>query len=126
MKRGRGPGACRMAAEDGNRSATSLDAGPSIGTPGTPALGLGNHPNPFNPETTIRFQLPEPASATLTVFDLQGAQVRTLDLGRLDAGGHQTVWDGLDSQGRPAASGTYLYRLDLPGRSETGRMTLLR
>jgi Spy/CpxP family protein refolding chaperone len=126
MGRGRGPGACRMADAGGDRALAAPDDGLAAGKSGEPALGLGNHPNPFNPETTIQFQLPEPASVRLTVFDLQGAQVRSLELGRLEAGSHQTVWDGQDSQGRPAASGTYLYRLDLPGRSETGRMTLLR
>lgn len=122
MGAGRGAGSCRAAAKDGAGASTARDDGPT----GSPSLGLGNHPNPFNPETTIRFQLPEPATARLDIFDLQGARVRSLELGRLEAGAHQTVWDGLDSQGKPAASGTYLYRLELPGRAETGRMTLLR
>jgi Spy/CpxP family protein refolding chaperone len=127
--KGKGKGRCgtrsAVAGQEAGSMTESTATAPSKAQDAGPLL-VGNHPNPFNPETTIRFQLPEPASVRLTVYDLQGAQVRSLDLGRLDAGSHQTVWDGQDAQGRPAASGTYLYRLDGPARSETGRMTLLR
>ena len=83
-----------------------------------------NCPNPFNPQTTIRYRLPEtgPASgaeaepprpdrARLEVFDLRGRLVRRLVDRVLGAGDHQVVWDGRDDRGGAVASGVYLYRL---------------
>lgn len=90
-----------------------------------------NFPNPFNPSTTIRYQLDAPASVLLHVFDVSGRRVKTLDTGRRPAGTFEVRWDGTDLEGRPVASGVYLYRLDLThddGRttSETRKMILLK
>jgi flagellar hook assembly protein FlgD len=92
---------------------------------------LGSYPNPFNPATTIRFQLATAARVELTVFDVRGAIVSRLLQGERSAGQHAVIWDGLDDSGRPAASGVYLARLRVRERggwrqSFTQRMTLIR
>ncbi|MDD5720440.1 MAG: FlgD immunoglobulin-like domain containing protein, partial [Candidatus Krumholzibacteria bacterium] len=69
-------------------------------------------PNPFNPSTTVTFDLPRNGTVSLQIFDLRGRLVATLHRGTLPAGRHRAVWDGGDSDGRPAAAGIYLVRLD--------------
>lgn len=70
-----------------------------------------NFPNPFNPSTTIRFSLPQPGEAELTIYNLLGQRVITLVRGVQEAGGHTLVWNGCDDRGRELASGVYFYRL---------------
>ena len=88
------------------------------------------YPNPFNPSTSIRFDLAAAGQAQVTVYDVRGARVaRLLDEHR-DRGSHQVRWDGRDGAGRRVASGVYLVRLriDTPEGAvdETRRVTLLR
>lgn len=84
----------------------------------------GNYPNPFNPSTTIAFDLPREMSVRLSIFDIRGRLVRTLlDEGR-PAGTSEVLWDGTSASGGPVASGMYLYRLETPDGAQTGRMTL--
>ena len=85
-----------------------------------------NVPNPFNPMTTIKFNLPASGKATLAVFDVAGKRVRTLVDGTVEQGDHQVTWNGADDGGRPAAAGVYLYRLDSGAIHEVKRMTLVR
>jgi len=70
-----------------------------------------NCPNPFNPETVIRYDLPEAGSVRLTVYALTGQVVRRLVDGDRSAGRYSVVWDGRDEDGRDVASGVYLYRM---------------
>ena len=86
----------------------------------------GAAPNPFNPSTTIAFDLPRAADVRLAVYDLAGRLVRTLAAGRMPAGAHRVVWNGRDDRGGTAASGMYLYRLRAGEFDETRRMTLLK
>jgi len=87
----------------------------------------GNYPNPFNPKTEIRFSLPQAASVTLTVFDLQGRQVAELAGGATFGAGENVIsWDGKTDAGEQAASGLYLYRVNAGEFSETRKMTLLK
>jgi choice-of-anchor B domain-containing protein len=85
-----------------------------------------NFPNPFNPSTSIPFELRTAGHARLRVYNVQGALVRTLVDDPLPAGRHATTWDGTDDRRRPAASGVYYYRLDAGGDSSTRRMVLLK
>jgi hypothetical protein len=87
---------------------------------------LGNHPNPFNPSTTIVFALDAPGAALVRITDVSGSTVATLTLGDLPAGRHEAVWDGRDAAGRPAASGVYLYELQALGLQHTRRMILIK
>ena len=85
-----------------------------------------NRPNPFNPATTISFQMPRSGEVALRVFDPAGRLVRTLVAGRLEAGSHSAPWDGTDAGGRALGSGVYLYKFSALGETLTGRMTLIR
>jgi len=85
-----------------------------------------NQPNPFNPVTTIRFDLPKAEYVRLEIFDLQGRRVSRLLSGYLDAGAHSIWWDGLDERGRQMSSGVYYYRLHAGEFVEVKRMVLLR
>jgi len=76
-----------------------------------------NFPNPFNPETTINFDLPEAGEVAMTVTDMTGRQVRQLVSGPMQAGSHRVVWNGQDDYGRPAESGVYFITL----RAKIGR-----
>jgi hypothetical protein len=73
----------------------------------------GNAPNPFRDATRIRFGLPRPTTASLTIFNLEGRRVaRLVDGGTLPAGFHTAVWDGRDDSGRRVAAGIYFCRLE--------------
>ena len=85
-----------------------------------------NYPNPFNPETTLRFSLPQPGSARLEIFNVKGQKVRTLLAGELAKGEHRVIWNGLDDSGRAAGSGVYLYRLSSAGHVQTRKMMLIK
>ena len=92
-----------------------------------PTFALGrNTPNPFNPSTTIRFELAEAGRARLRVYSAQGGLVRTLVDERLEAKGYRVVWDGKDDRGLAAASGVYFYKLEEGTRSLTRKMSLLK
>jgi hypothetical protein len=83
-------------------------------------------PNPFNPRTTIRFDLPAAGATRLDIYDVAGRLVRTLVAEDKHQGSHEEVWDGRDAFGTEVSSGTYLARLEFGGRVETMRMGLVR
>lgn len=74
-----------------------------------------NYPNPFNPSTTITFDLPVAGYATLTVFNLLGQELQTLQNGNTAAGRTTLVWNATDHAGQAVASGVYFYRLTVSG-----------
>jgi len=80
-----------------------------------------NHPNPFNPTTEISFSLPNAADVKLEIFNIMGQQVTTLVNRYLEAGNHSVTWDGSG-----AASGVYLYRLQVGDMVDTKKMLLLK
>lgn len=93
---------------------------------GRTSLGQ-NFPNPFNPVTTIAFELPEQAGrVTLRVFDVEGGLVRTLVDERRRAGRNFVTWDGANDAGAQVASGVYFYHLRTSGYRETLKMVLLK
>ena len=90
---------------------------------------LANYPNPFNPETWIPYQLAAPAKVTLRIFAVNGALVRTLDLGHQPAGVYQqrtraAYWDGRNQLGEPVASGVYFYSLTAGDFTATRKMLI--
>lgn len=87
---------------------------------------IGNHPNPFNPRTTIAFSLPRDQHVALDVFTVDGRRVTTLVRGMQAAGVHEVDWNGLDHAGRAQPSGTYVYVMRADDAREVGRMTLVR
>lgn len=87
---------------------------------------IQNHPNPFNAATLIDFSLSEGAHTRLEVFNIMGQRVRTLMNDYTEAGRYSILWDGRDSDGRVAASGVYLYRLESGSLVSTKKMVLLK
>jgi hypothetical protein len=85
-----------------------------------------SYPNPFNPSTTISYEILNPLHVTLTVYDAAGKVVRRLLDDRQRDGMHSVSWDGRDDRGRPVSSGVYFYRLSAGERSESRRMILLK
>lgn len=76
------------------------------------------YPNPFNPVTTVAYELPETAPVTLDIYDILGRKVITLVDNRLQARGYyQVTWDGRDGQGLPLPSGIYIARLLVPPKA---------
>jgi hypothetical protein len=94
-------------------------------TAGTPLL-RANHPNPFNPRTTISFSLPEVSHVELTIYDAAGRLVRTLVCEHMAPGPHSAVWDGRTNSGSRAASGVYFCRLSTPVGTESSTMVMVR
>jgi len=87
---------------------------------------LGAVPNPFNPQTMVRFSLPAEQHVRLDIYDVQGRLVRTLVDGVRPAGMGEARWDGRDRTGRGVASGTYFARLQAGGIQQVGSLTLVR
>ena len=107
-------------------TATGVDDGP--GTVSNKNYVLHpNVPNPFNPTTRIRYEIPQASSVRITIFDVRGRLVKTLvDNRSLPAGQYEEIWNGLDDRGKNASSGVYFYRLTTPQFVQTRKMTLLR
>jgi len=89
--------------------------------------GVSNYPNPFNPQTTIAFELPNEQAVSLRIFDVSGRLVRELVDGEIYAQGRSEVtWNGRDDDGRQVAAGVYFYRLDAGEFSESKPMALVK
>ncbi len=90
-----------------------------------------NYPNPFNAGTTIQYGIPHPGQVTLDVFNILGERVITLiNNEHHDEGNYTISWDGITSNGRPAASGVYFYRISVIGQqgsfAQTKKMVVLK
>lgn len=93
----------------------------------SPAVVLfQNQPNPFNPSTTIRFDVMRAAEVELSIYDTHGGFVVNLIRGHFDVGSQTAPWNGRDARGVAQASGVYFYRLTAGGASESKRMVLLK
>jgi len=97
---------------------------------GLPAAAAGRlypaAPNPFNPQTTIRYELVRDAFAELKIYDIHGRCVRTLVDAHLAAGAYRVTWDGRDERGRRLASGVYLVQLRGTDYVDTQRVAIVK
>ena len=85
-----------------------------------------NHPNPFNPTTILRYDLPEDALVNITIYDMMGRQVKTLING-LQTPGYKTVqWDATNDKNRPVSAGLYLYTIQAGEFRQVRKMVLLK
>ena len=88
---------------------------------------LGNFPNPFNPATTIRYELSAPGRVAIEILSVRGGLIRRIDEGNRSGGAHQTAWRGETDLNVRAASGVYFYRLVVDGSPvDTRRLVLLK
>jgi hypothetical protein len=109
--------------EDGN-TVTSFDT--EVETP-APHLSLEqNHPNPFNPSTTIPFVIDKEGNVSLVIYDIAGTRVRTLVNRAMRPGSYKESWDGRNANGNAVASGVYFYRLTAGHRTLTMKALLLK
>ena len=92
---------------------------------------LPNYPNPFNPETWIPYQLAQPADITISIYNVDGTVIRTLNLGHKPSGvyqdkAHAAYWDGKNELGESVASGMYFYTLKAGNFKSTRKMLILK
>jgi hypothetical protein len=85
-----------------------------------------NFPNPFNPSTTIKFDMKAKGFVALKVYNVAGQLVRTLVNGTKDAGSYTITWDGKNNRGSGVASGIYFYKMETKDFSQTKKMVMLR
>jgi len=87
---------------------------------------LSNYPNPFNPTTTIAFEIPQAENVLLAVYNINGELIRTLANKNYSAGSHNEVWNGKDDFGNNVSSGIYIYRIKAGQFDKSARMVLLK
>ena len=85
-----------------------------------------NYPNPFNPATTLRFEMQRTADVSLHIYDLLGRVVHTLAEGPRVAGVHEVAWNGRDASGAVVPSGLYLARMEMAGQVQTRSLLLIK
>ena len=85
-----------------------------------------NHPNPFNPITTIRYGLPSDALVTLSIYDMLGREIARLVNTNQEAGSKSVQWNATDTMGRPVGAGVYLYKIQAGEFVQTRKMFLLK
>jgi hypothetical protein len=85
-----------------------------------------NYPNPFNPVTTLRYDLPEQTHVNITVYDMLGRQVKTLINHTQDAGYRSVIWNATNDYGKPVSAGIYLYQIQAGDYISTKKMVLLK
>ncbi|MDD3525082.1 MAG: choice-of-anchor J domain-containing protein, partial [Candidatus Cloacimonetes bacterium] len=86
----------------------------------------GNYPNPFNPQTTIRYSVKENSPVSIEVYNLKGQLVKRLVNSEKAAGEHSIVWNGTDLNNRPVSSGVYFYKMNAGKYSATKKMIMMK
>jgi hypothetical protein len=114
----------RYAFEDIGWFIPRATASPSIPVARTELMG--NAPNPFNPATSIRFNLARRSEVSLKIYDNAGRLVRDLFEGFLDSGPQSVKWNGRDDSGKAVSSGVYHYTFRAGDHTESGKMALLK
>ncbi|GEM_PF-571929 len=84
------------------------------------------YPNPFNPNTTIRFGLLEDSNVKLNIYNIKGQLIKQLVREEMKKGYHNIVWNGKDQNGNQASSGVYIYRISTGGTSISNKMIMLK
>jgi len=115
----------QIVARSAENQPVELD-GAVTGVPPSVTRLHANVPNPFNPQTTLSFDLARAGHVSLVIYALDGRRVRELIAADYPIGRFSTLWDGRSDLGRRVASGVYLYRLVTPDMNQTRRMMLLK
>ena len=85
-----------------------------------------NLPNPFNPVTTIRYQLPEPGDVRINIYNILGQKVRSLVERAHQAGFHEVTWNSKDDVGKSVSSGVYLFKIEILGIEEERKFSSVK
>ena len=85
-----------------------------------------NYPNPFNPITTLRYDLPEDALVNITIYDMMGRVVKTMVNSQQNAGFKSVRWNATNDAGSPVSAGLYLYMIQAGEFRQTKKMVLLK
>ena len=85
-----------------------------------------NYPNPFNPTTTFRFDLPEVSDVNVVIYNMLGQKVKTFNMNSISAGSHSIKWNATNELGDPVGAGVYLYQLQAKDFIKTRKMILLK
>ena len=85
-----------------------------------------NYPNPFNPNTTIRFDLPSEADVSILVFNVLGQKIKTIEKSQMNPGYHSIIWNATNDQGSQVSAGMYFYQLRTNDFVKTKKMILLK
>jgi hypothetical protein len=107
-----------------NKTGTDVETTPEL-VPARFSLRQ-NYPNPFNPSTAINYSVPARCHVTITIYNLLGQRVNTILDEVKPAGKYTTYWDGRDQDGRPLATGVYLYQIKAGHLTQTKKMLLLK
>ena len=86
---------------------------------------LQNHPNPFNPSTSIEFSIQNDSKIELTIYNIKGQKINILAQNEFTKGSHSVIWNGDDNLGKSVSSGIYFYKLDVNGKTEAVKKCLL-
>ena len=89
-------------------------------------LLYNNYPNPFNPITTIQYDLPTVNDVKIVIYNLMGQEIRQWEMQGQTAGTHKVIWDAINDQDQSAGAGIYFYRLQADDFVLTRKMVLLR
>ena len=113
----------------GMDSFVNIDMEPTIGNDPVNSykeMVLSNYPNPFNPETTIKYSLNNEERIDISIYNLKGQKVKTLVNSYQTAGEHEVIWNGTDSNSKHVSSGVYFTILKTPGKTLTHKVLLLK
>ncbi len=105
--------------------ATAVEEDPTAPAPAVPNRLYQNAPNPFNPETTIRYSVASPGRVTIRIFDAAGRLVRTLVDQPETVGSHTVRWNATDNSGRRLGSGVYFYEIQTASGFRAARKLVL-
>ena len=111
-------------APDGNYCPANVEIGKNTKPASFPILY--NYPNPFNPVTHLRYNLPEDALVNITIYDMMGRQVSTLVSSQQTAGFKSVVWNATNDKGTSVSAGLYLYTIEAGHYRQTKKMVLLK
>ena len=85
-----------------------------------------NYPNPFNPSTTLRFDLPQSSDVNLTIYNMLGQKVKSFDMRGIQAGKHTLKWNATNDFGEKVGTGVYLYQLQTKDFMKTRKMIFMK
>ncbi|MEL1236735.1 MAG: FlgD immunoglobulin-like domain containing protein, partial [Candidatus Neomarinimicrobiota bacterium] len=85
-----------------------------------------NYPNPFNPITTIQYELPNHSDVKVTLFDITGRAIKEIDFGEMVPGRYAYVWDGTNEVGNLVSTGIYFFQINAGSNTDIKKMLLLK